>query len=226
MTTIYRNFIITFLASVAIGCGATYLIASSENGYVAGYIVLPLFLFFGVISLILVVVGLICLAAKSDVAPWLLLSAFLLPASFLSSALIAKHFELGAYHQEPMIPIPSGISSVVVFKEGTTNDQINEFWKKTMSIEREDGRGYAHLPGVRDMGQDKPRNGQQTVIFGFFPSATEEQRQFVFSRVRSSPIVYQLLENVSLEEQKAIPTPTIKSSESKTVKTINSTDSK
>lgn len=226
MNGIYRNFIITFLISLAVGCSATFLIASSENGYVAGFIVLPLFLLFGVASLILLISGFICLGVRSKIAPWLLLSAFLLPASFISSALVAKYFEIGAYYQEPMTPIPSRFSSVVVFKEGTTNDQINDFWNKTMSVERADDRGYDHLPGVRVMGQDKPRNGRETMIFDFFPSATEEQRQFVFSRVKSSPIVYQLLENESLKEQNDIPSPANKTGESKKNKIINSTDSK
>jgi hypothetical protein len=226
MSAIYRNLIITFLISVGGGCGATILIASSENGYVAGFILLPLFLFIGVASLILFIVGLICLGVKSKSAPWLLLSAILLPASFISSAMIAKYFEIGAYHQEPMIPMSDEVNNVVVFKEGTTNDQINDFWEKTMSLERADGRGYDHLPGVRVMGQDKPRNGRETMIFDFFPSATEEQQQFVFSRVKSSPIVYQLLENESLKEQSDSSLLTMKTGESKKIETVNSIDSK
>lgn len=201
MSAIYRNFIVTFLVSVVIGCGATLMVASSANGYVAGFVVLPLILLIGVASLILFVVGCICLGFKSSVASWLLLSAFLLPASFISSAMVAKYFEIGAYHQDPMIPISDGINSVVVFEKGTTNDQINDFWEKTMSLERTDGRGYDHLPGIRTMMQIQPRNGRDAMAFGFFPNATEEQRQFVFSRVRSSTIVYQLLENESLIEQ-------------------------
>ncbi|MGI8544994.1 MAG: hypothetical protein ACR2MD_16160 [Aridibacter sp.] len=69
-----------------------------------------------------------------------------------------------------------------------------------MSIERDDGRGYAHLPGVRTMMQIQPRNGREAMAFGFFPNATEKQQRFVFSKVRSSPIVYQLLENESLNQ--------------------------
>lgn len=226
MSAVYRNLIITFLISVGIGCGATFLIASSENGYVAGFIVLPLFLFFGLTSLILFIAGLICLGVENKSAPWLLLSAVLLPASFITSALVAKHFELGAYYQEPMTSIPNGVTNVVVFKERTTNYQINNFWNKTLSVERADGRGYDHLPGVRVMGQDKPRNGRQTMVFDFFPSATEEQRQFVFSRVKSSPIVYQLLENEPLEERNDNASPTMQTGESKKIKIVNSTNSK
>lgn len=224
MKAIYRNFIITFLISGGIGCGATYLIASSQNGYVAGFIVLPLLLLIGIVSLISFIVGFICLGTKSKSASWLLLSAFLLPASFISSALTAKYFQIGAYRQEPMVSIDAGVNNVVIFKEDITNNQINDFWEKTMSLEREDGRGYDHLPGIRTLGRDKSRNGREAIVFGFFPNATEEQRQFVFTKVKSSPIVYQLLENESLKEQSddANSSPNTKTGESKKISVVNS----
>lgn len=228
MSAVYKNLIITFLISVGIGCGAILIVASSENGYVAGFVLLPLFLFIGVASLILFIVGLVLLGLKNKSAPWLLLSAFLIPASFISSGLIAKYFEIGAYYQEPMTPFSEGVNTVVVFKEGTTNEQINDFWEKTMSLERADGKGYDSLPGIQTMMQIPPRNGREAMAFGFFPSATEEQRQFVFTRVKTSPVVYQLLENESLKEQSGneSSTPNLKTGESKTIKVINSSDSK
>jgi hypothetical protein len=218
--------ILSVFLPAAIGCGAILPVIHSQNGYVAGFVFLPLFLLICAASLILFVIALIGLIAGNKSAAWILLSAILLPAGFISSGLVAKYFEIGAYYQEPMTPILGGITNVVVFKEGITNDQINDFWNKTMSVERADGRGYDHLPGVRTMGQDKSPTGQETIIFDFFPSATEEQRQFVFSRVKSSPIVYRLLENEPPKEQSASPSPTVKTGEFKEVKTVNSTDSK
>jgi hypothetical protein len=203
MSANFKNFIITFLTSVVIGCSATYLIASSENGYVAGFIVLPLFLLFGVASLILLISGFVCLGLKKKFALWLLLSAVLLPASFISSALIAKHFEVGAYRQEPMISIDERVNNIVIFKAGTTNDQINDFWNRTMLIERADGRGYDPLPGLGTMMKIQSRNEREAMAFGFFPNTTEEQKQFVFAKVKSSPIVHQLLENQLIKEYNA-----------------------
>ena len=72
-----------------------------------------------------------------------------------------------------------------------------------MSIERADGRGHDHLPGVRDMGRNQSRNGHEVIDFGFFPNATEDQKQLVYAKVKSSPIVYQLLENQSMKEWNA-----------------------
>jgi hypothetical protein len=177
-----------------------HLITSSQNGYVAGFIVLPLLFLFAVASLILLVTGFVCLGLGKKSAPWLLLSAVLLPASFISSALIAKYFEIGAYHEEPMVSFSDETTSVVLFKEGMTNEQIEDFWNKTMSLERADGRGRDHLPGVRTMWREKAQNGREVMAFGFFPNATAEQRQFVFARVKSSPMVYQLIENQSMKE--------------------------
>ena len=47
-----------------------------------------------------------------------------------------------------MISIDDGVNNIVIFKEGTTNDQINDFWNRTISLERSDGKGYDHLPGL------------------------------------------------------------------------------
>jgi hypothetical protein len=200
MRTVYKKIFLTFLISFGIGGGAILLVASSSNGYVAGFVILPLFFLIAVASLFLFIVGFILLSSEEKSAPWVLLSAVLIPSCFIFSGLTAKYFEIGAYREEPMIPISNEVSNIVLFKEGTTNDQINDFWNKTMSIEREDGRGHDHLPGVRDMGSNQSRNGYKTIDFGFFPNATEEQKQFVFAKVKSSPIVYQLLENQSMKE--------------------------
>ncbi|MGI8544995.1 MAG: hypothetical protein ACR2MD_16165 [Aridibacter sp.] len=124
MSTNYRNFTITFLITVGIGCGATLIVASSENGYIAGFVFLPLFFLIIFATLILFIIGLFCLGYKNKSAPWILLSAILLPVSFVSSAMIAKYFEIGAYYQEPMVSWSDEANNVVVFKEGTTNDQI------------------------------------------------------------------------------------------------------
>ncbi len=200
MNTIYRNFVISSLVSIGIGFSATMLVVNSENGYVAGFIFLPLFLFICVASLILFIVGLISLGLENKSWAWLLLSAFLLPASFFSACLIAKYFEIGAYRQEPMISFLDEVNNVIVFKEGTTNKQVNDFWQTVMSLNRDDGRGYSHLPGVRTMTRLQSQNGREAIGFSFFPNATEEQKQFVFAKVKSSPMVYQFLENQSIKE--------------------------
>lgn len=202
MRVMIRNLAITFLISAAFGCGAIIIVANSENGYVAGFVFLPLFFLICVATLVLFFVGLICLGLKNKFSASLLLAAVVLPVSFFSSAFAAKHFEIGAYYQEPMISFFDEVNDVIVFKEGTTNQQIEEFLNRTLSLERLDGRGFANLPGIRTMTRIQPRNGREAIAFGFFPNATEEQKEFVYSRVNSSPILHQLLKNGSLKEQK------------------------
>ena len=197
MKAIYKNFIITFLISVAIGCWATSLIVNSDNGYVAGFVFLPLLFLIGVTSFILFIAGCIGFGFNTKSAPWLLLSAVLLPVSFFISAGVAKYLELGAYYQEPVISWSDEAKNIVLFKKGTSDDQIEDFWNKTLSSKSPDGKGYESLPGIRIVMRVQPQDGHESVSFGFFPDATEKQREYVFSRVKSSPIVYQVLNKKS-----------------------------
>lgn len=203
MKAVYKKILLTFLISFGIGGGAILLVVRSDNGYTAGFVFLPLFFSIALLSLILFVVGFILLGSKEKFAPWVLLSAVLIPACFLSSSLAAKYFEIGAYREEPMVSLIDEVSNIVVFKEGTTNDEIKDFWNHTLSVERADGRGYELLYGIRTMTKIQSRNENAAMTFGFFPNATEEQKQIVFAKVKSSPVVYQLLENQSMEEWNA-----------------------
>ena len=124
----------------------------------------------------------------------------LLPVGFFGSAHVAKHFEMGAYREEPMVPIIPVVSNVVLFKKDATAAQIEDFWNETLSTKREDDRGYDHLPGLRGTMRLLPHNGYEVAAFEFFDNATEEQRQYVYSRVRESPIVFKLLESVPTKD--------------------------
>lgn len=225
MSANYKNFIITFLTSFVVGCGATLIVANSENGYTAGFVFLPLFFLICITTLALFISGIVCLILKSKFAPWLLLSAVLLLTFFLSSAMIAKHFEIGAYRQDPMISFSDEVSNVVIFKEGATNDQIEDFWQTVMSSKRSDGRGYETIPGVRTTMRTKPRNGQDAISFSFFSNATEDQRQFVISKIKSSPIVYQILENQP-NEPNDNSSSNVKNRRIKKIKMVNLTNNK
>jgi hypothetical protein len=49
MSLTVRNLIITIVASTAVGIFGTAIIASSESGYAAGFVVLPILIVEGVI---------------------------------------------------------------------------------------------------------------------------------------------------------------------------------
>lgn len=203
MSKNFNKIILSIFLPIALGFGAILPVVNSENGYVAGYIFFPLFLLISLATLCLFIVGLIYLVIEAKLGGWILLAAFLLPASFILSGMTAKYFEIGAYRQEPMISLDEGVNNIVVFKKGTTNNQINDFWEKTMSLECSDGKGYEHLPGLGTMMKIQARNEREAMAFGFFSNATEEQKQFIFAKVKSSPIVYQFLENQSVKEWNA-----------------------
>lgn len=200
MNAIYENIAISSLIAIGLGVGATSIVVDSDNGYVAGFVFFPLLILICIASFISFIVALFTLATKSKIWIGFLLFAFLLPTSFFTASITAKHFELGAYRQEPMIPIIEETSNIIIFKKDVTRDQVSEFWNTVMSTERSDGRGFTTIPGVGTMGSLRTRNGNDTMTFSFFPNATEEQKQFVFSTVKDSSIVEQVLENQSVKE--------------------------
>ncbi len=198
MNRVSNRFLITALSSIALGALAIVPVVRSDNGYAAGFVFLPIACLLAFLSLILIFAGLVLIAKTPG--PYLLVAALLIPGSFIGAALVAKNLELGAYREEPMEPLTPSVSNIVLLKKKITNDEVNSFWNQTLSTEREDSRGHDHLPGIRGITRLPAKDGHEVVEFGFFPDATEEQRQFVYSRVRSSPLVFELLENVSTDE--------------------------
>lgn len=192
--------LITIVVSLGLGALGVVPIVQSENGYVAGYIVLPLFFLLVLACLVLFIVGIAFLCFEKKAGFYLLVAMLMLPVGFLGSALLAKHFEIGAYRVDPIDPMTPEISNIVFLNKNVTNAQINSFWNETLATEREDGRGHTSLPGIHGVGGLPAKEGHEVVEFSFFPNATEEQREFVYSRVRASPIVFKLLENVSTKD--------------------------
>src|SRR5688500_1156174 len=128
MKPIYKRSFITAPVSLGVGALAIVPVVTSDNGYVAGYAFFPLFLLVGLVAFVLFVVGLIRI--KENSGPILLLAAVLLPAGFFGAALISKQLELGAYREDPMVPIVPEASNIVLLKKGTTEEQISAFWNE------------------------------------------------------------------------------------------------
>ncbi len=105
--------IISFCAA-AIGFAMALIIINSANAYVGSMAFLPVFLIVIIASVVLFIISIIIFSFdKNSLGAGLLISAFLLPTSFLASCLTAKYFEIGAYHQEPMIHFPVSTNTVV-----------------------------------------------------------------------------------------------------------------
>src|SRR5690242_15231875 len=112
MKPVYKNLLLTALGSLGLGALAIVPVVDSDNGYVAGFVFLPLLLLIGIVVFVLFIAGLITITKPAG--PFLLLSAVLLPTGFFGGAFVAKTLELGAYREEPMIHFPPPIANKVL----------------------------------------------------------------------------------------------------------------
>jgi hypothetical protein len=103
-----------------------------------------------------------------------------------------------------MIPVGPDVKAdfVIFFKTGTSDAEIYKFVTETISTPVE--RGYKSLPGIRDVLQLRPIDGHEGYAITFFPDAPERQRDYVKAIIKSSTIVYRVLENVVPGEIKKI----------------------
>ena len=198
MKRFYLYLAVSIIVAITLGCYAASEVITSQNGYVAGFIYFPLLVLIGVAALILLL-GAITSAVRGRQGTPFIVSGLLLPASFFITLMLANHYQWGAYREDPMVLMEPEIANIVLFAKNATHDQIENFWEETLSTKREDGKGHDHLPGVRGITRFSPRNGHEVGEFDFFDSATDEQREYVYSRVRSSPVVFKLLENVPIK---------------------------
>lgn len=203
MNTKIRRLLATIAASVGVGVLATAIIASGENGYTAGFIVLPILIFEGLVCLVLYIVGVANIAKDNLVGFYFLVAVPLLPIATVGSGMLAKKFEIGAYRVEPMTPIIPPIANKIVFKKGITDTEVQEFWREVLWEPHASGRGEMSLPGIQSIGTNPSEDGSEIIVFSFHSNATEEQRSFVRNKITSSPKVQQLLENVDTTVKEA-----------------------
>jgi hypothetical protein len=127
-------------------------------------------------------------------------------AIILSSILGFVSSQCSSKRKDEVIPIGPEVkaSLVIYFKKGVTEEQIKDFWQTILS--KPDPRGgHLNRDGVRDiLSVFTPVQGHEAVAVTFFPDASQEDRDKLKTDVRSSPIVYKVLENVSPAEVKKI----------------------
>jgi hypothetical protein len=113
MNVNYKLLGISSFCAAAVGFAIATIIINSENGYVGSIVFFPLFLLVIFAGLVLFIISIIGFSLdRKNLGLCLLFSAFLLPTSFITSCLIAKYFEIGAYRQQPMVPFPISANSV------------------------------------------------------------------------------------------------------------------
>lgn len=93
-------------------------------------------------------------------------------------------------------------SDCVVFKLETTHDQIETFWEETLSTKVE--KGHWSRPGIRGILRLFPVQGHEGIAVSFFPNATEAEREDIKPRLKSSRLVYKVMENIAPSDVKKI----------------------
>ena len=192
------GFAFTAILSAVAGSIPTAILASADNGYIAGYFILPLLILFGIVCVLLLISAILFIAKdKFAIGLYFLLSILLVPAFWLGSASVAKHFEIGAYRIEPMRPIIPPIANKIIFKKGVSSDEVQAFWRDVLSTPHPGG-GSMSLPGVQSMSTAMPEDGHEVLLFSFFETATDEQKAAVRDRIVTSSIVLQLQEDTAI----------------------------
>jgi hypothetical protein len=107
-----------------------------------------------------------------------------------------------------MVPIGPDVKAdlVIFFNVDATHDQIETFWEETLSIKS--NKGYTPRPGIRELLRLLPLQEHEGIAVTFFPNATPAEREDIKTRVKSSPLVYKVLEDVVPQDIQSIEGPT------------------
>ena|SRR5687768_5089103 len=109
-----------------------------------------------------------------------------------------------AAEKQDMVPIGPDVKAhlVIFFKLDATHDQIETFWQETLSIKS--NKGHMSRPGIREILRLLPVQHHEGIAVRFFPNATPAQREDIETRVKSSAIVYKVLEDVVPQDIKSL----------------------
>lgn len=197
------------LASILLGLSGAVIMANETNGYVAGYTYFALFLLcsFIISSLLISSIALLFSSTVRWVSGVLVMSAFLIVASYVTSFKTLQALGRVQYEHEQMKSIgPDVTASVVVyFKTGTTDDEISYFWNNVLS--RPDPRGagqHRSLDGLQSVLRASALENHEAVAFTFKAGATPIEREQIMQGVKSYPPVHKVLENVAPADVKKI----------------------
>lgn len=191
------------LLSIALGLTAARMVANEPNGYVAGYTWFAFLLLCGFLVLCLLITSLILLLVKRvQFSLLLILCSALLAGSYLISFAVMQEFGWTNFHEEMVSLDPDVADLIILFKQGAGHDEIENFWQETLSTRQ--GTGSWPRPGIRDIGRIPSIHGHEAVEVNFFPSTTESEREDIKSRVKSSPVVYKMFEDVPKDKREKL----------------------
>lgn len=187
--------IIIAVISLTVGALAIVPVVKSENGYVGSIAFFFLFILVCIVTVILFLAGLLCLPFSKKIGISVLTSTLMLPVGFFGAAITSKHFEIGAYKEQPMRPIIPQTANKVIFKKDATHDEVQAFWREVLS-EPVGETGSKSRPGIQAVASNPDENGHEVVTFAFFENATEEQKADIRRRINEYEPVLEFLEDV------------------------------
>lgn len=202
----WLTFAAVALASSLLGFAGAKILANETIGYLAG------FTWFGLMVLgVPLVLSLLLTGAILSFSPktrWfgaLAISAagFIVVSSFTSFKILDAMGSV-RYKHEQMVSIGPEVKAdfVVFFKADATHDEIEGFSNEVLSNPAKGGDWP--LPGIRMISKVWAVEGHEGYAVNFFPSASAEERQYVKSRISSSPIVYRMVEDVAPADIKKV----------------------
>lgn len=201
----YFAFALVALIAVTLGATGAIILANETSGYLAGYTWIALMLVGVPLVFGLLFLGaLLNLSSKTRLFGILsIMGAILIVVSSIATFKVLDALGRVRYKHEQMVPIVPEVADLVIyFKPEATHDQIENFWEETLSTRQEKGHWYR--PGISGILRRFPVQGHEVIVVSFSQSATEAQREDIRLRVRSSPIVYKMKENVPTDQTEKI----------------------
>jgi ketosteroid isomerase-like protein len=86
---------------------------------------------------------------------------------------------------------------VVVFKREVTNDQVEEFRRNVLQIVASNEGERSYYPGIRQYLRSLPIEEHEAIAITFHEDITGNQRISIIDRVKSSPLVLQVFEDIA-----------------------------
>lgn len=108
-------------------------------------------------------------------------------------------FGMACWPKSKMVSIgPEAKADLVVyFKKEASYEDVNNFWEKTFFVPHPEGRGSKVTEGIGLLAKRPPVQGHEAMSVTFRPNITQVQRENLKAAIKSSPIVYKVLENVA-----------------------------
>jgi ketosteroid isomerase-like protein len=86
---------------------------------------------------------------------------------------------------------------VIVFKPEVTNDQVEEFRRNVLQIISSNEGERSYSPGIRQYLRTLPIQDHEAIALTFHTDITAAQRAEIVSRIKASPLVHNLFEDIA-----------------------------